>query len=82
MRASSSPRPAGLRGRGQEGAGVGMVVEGESLLISSPMMARGAQPYMAQELGGLLSMAVRRDGMAWRGMGVEAGWGLTRRIEQ
>ena len=25
-------------------------VDGESLLISSPMMARGAQPYMAHDL--------------------------------
>ena len=35
-----------------------VVVEGESLLISSPMMARGAQPYMAQELQGLVSIAI------------------------
>ena len=28
----------------------GVEAEGESLLISSPMIARGAQPYMAQDL--------------------------------
>ena len=38
------------RARGKGGAGGAAVEEGDSLLISSPMMARGAQPYMAQDL--------------------------------
>lgn len=29
----------------------GVEADGESLLISSPMIAKGAQPYMAQDLG-------------------------------
>lgn len=36
----------------------GVEAEGESLLISSPMIARGAQPYMAQDLGIEVSIPV------------------------
>ena len=48
------------------------MVEVASLLISSPMMARGAQPYMAQELSGVMisdviqCSAVEWSGVEWR----------------
>ena len=54
-----------LRGR-VEVVGMEEDEEGESLFISSPMMARGAQPYMAQDLdGGSISLIV-----LWEEVGV------------
>lgn len=55
---SSSSSSAGERGRRdisteRSRALRGLGAAGVNLLISSPMMARGAQPYMAQDLRGL-----------------------------